>query len=298
VTLIVLRRHHTDTPIRQLTYRGSAGWCVALALSGLACNDAVLDLSARERAAGTAGMGGSAAQGNEAGASGDDGVGGAFANALYATDFCEGGLGECRYYGTTLDCTGDVGLTNLSQLQGSRARLTVDMTRAAELRVAFEICNPAGYVLDIGDSPSDNGGGGDWGDFEHDAEVLVYDTDLTAWSSDLGYEQTSATAGYHPLLLSRPDYLSARGCSVRTLHIRDQYIADADDPTLRTQSPTALRINPSTDAQGYPDATWYIGVNRVVSSWASDRTRVGTGATTIRLCFTIPPPEEPPRAGP
>jgi hypothetical protein len=292
---------HAETGAGRLIRPGSYAWCAVLALSGIACNDAVLDLGERaasERVTGTAGAGGTAGQGNEAGASGDDGVGGARPNALHATDFCEGGVGECFYRGGTLDCTGDVGQSGLTQLREDRARIAVDMTRAAELRVAFEICDPAGYVFDIGDSSSNNGGGGDWGHFEHDAEVLIYDTDLTAFSSDLGYEQESPDTGYHPLLLSRPDYLSARGCSVRSLHVRDQYIADADDPTLRTQSPVALRIHPSTDAQGYPDAQWHIGVNRVVSSMPDDRDRVGSGVTTLRLCFTMPPPQESPRAGP
>jgi hypothetical protein len=299
VTFIDAKWRHAETSVGRLIRRGSCGWCVALALSGIACNDAVLDLDehASERVTGTAGAGGTAGQG-EAGASGDDGVGGAHANALHATDFCEGGKGECFYRDGTLDCTGDVGQSGLTEFDENRARLAIDMTKAAELRVAFEICDPSGYVLDIGDSSSNNGGGGDAGDFEHDAEVLIYDTDLTAFSSDLGYEQVSPGIGYHPLLLSRPDYLSARGCNVRSLHVRDQYIADADDPRLRTQSPTALRINPSTDAQGYPDAQWHIGVNRVVSSRLADRIRVGTGVTTVRLCFTMPPPQEPPRAGP
>jgi hypothetical protein len=285
----------------RLAQRAGAGSLVALTLSLAACSDAVLDLSehaAPERVVPAAGAGGAPVQENDAGASGEDGIGGTRANALYSADFCAGGIGECMYRDGTLDCSGDVGQSGLKELRGIRARLAVDMTSAAELRVAFEICDPTGYVLDIGDSSSDNGGGGDWGDFEHDAEVLVYDTDLTAFSSDLGYEQTSEREGYHPLLLSRPDYLAATGCSVRTLHLRDQYIADADDPTLRTQSPTALRINPSTDAQGYPDAQWHIGVNRVVSSWYDDRVRIGTGVTTLRLCFTTPPPQEPPRAGP
>jgi hypothetical protein len=272
---------------------------VAVVICTTACNDAVLDLTARrveERTSG--GSGGAAGEANEDGGAGNDGVGGAAAHALYAPEFCAGGFGECLYRGSDLNCTGEVGQTAVTMQDESGARLALDMTNATELRVAFEICDPAGYVLNIGDSPSDNGGGGDWGDFEHDAEVLIYGTDLTAWSSDLGYEQTSAQSGYHPLLLSRAGYVAARGCSVRTLHLRDQYIADSDDPSLRTQSPTALRINPSTDAQGRPDAQWYVGLNRVVSSWQRDRDRVGSGVAAIRVCFTAPPAEQPPRAGP
>jgi hypothetical protein len=271
--------------------------CVMLVVSATACSDVVLDLTehrAGEHASG--GSGGTAGETTDAGDAGDDGLGGAA--TLYAAGFCEDGFGECLYRAGNLDCTGDVGQTAVTSRDENGARLALDMTSAAELRVAFEICDPAGYVLNIGDSPSDNGGGGDWGDFEHDAEVLVYGTDLTAWSSDLGYEQTSAQAGYHPLLLSRAGYIAERGCSVRTLHLRDQYIADSEDPSLRTQSPTALRINPSTDAQGRPDAQWYVGVNRVVSNWYRDRDRVGSGVAAIRICFTTPPEEQPPRAGP
>jgi hypothetical protein len=282
-----------------LVRRANAVGCMTLLLFATACSDAMLDLTDhRSGERNAAGSGGSAGVANAAGSAGQDGVGGSIANAFYAPGFCDGGFGECLYDGGELNCTGEVGLAALNATSGDSARLVLDMTTAAELRVLFEICDPVGYALNIGDSPSDNGGGGDWGDFEHDAEVLVYGGDLTAWSSDLGYEQISPDEGYHPLLLSRADYLPAQGCSVKTLVLRDQYIADSSDPSLRTQSPTALRINPSTDAQGSPDAQWYIGVNRVVSNWYRDRDRVGSGVNALRICFTTPPPEEPPRAGP
>jgi hypothetical protein len=277
-----------------------------------ACTDRTLDLTQREAITGQAGMaGGSGASGasgaggtgGDGGSSGDEGLGGEAGagsgeNALLAPDFCQGGVGECLFRESALSCTGDVGETAVTVIDGARARLILDMTSAVELKVAFEICDPSGYVINIGDSPSDNGGGGDAGHFEHDAEVMIYDADLTAWSSDLGYEQTTPTTGYHPMLLSEPGYVAELGCSVRTLRLRDQYIVDADDPSIRTQSPVALRINPSTDQQGVPDARWYLGINRVISDGLSDTRRVGRGVEAVRLCFHVPPPLEPPRTGP
>jgi hypothetical protein len=250
---------------------------VALALSSVACHDAVLDLSDADgpEVSGTAGSAG--------------------ADSLESPEFCGEALGDCLYRHDGLQCRGEVGETSLQATSGDRARLLLDMTNATELRVAFEVCEPRGYVLNLGDSPSNNGGGGDAGDFQHDAEILIYDVDLTASTSDLGYE---TRAGYHPFLLTRAQYVAPDGCSSRTLYVRDQFIADGQDLTLRTQTPTALRIDPSGDEQGSPDAYWYLGVNRVVSSALSDRFRVGTGLVAIRLCFALAPTEPPSRAGP
>jgi hypothetical protein len=291
--------------------RSRALLALAVVLAG-ACTDGTLDLTRREPLTGQAGMAGvsgtsgtsgTGGTGGDGGSSGDEGLAGAAGadageSALFAPDFCQGGVGECLFRDGELACTGEVGETAVTVRDGVKARLRIDMTNAVELKLAFEICDPSGYVLNIGDSPSDNGGGGDAGHFEHDAEVMIYDADLTAWSSDLGYEQTTPTTGYHPLLLSEPGYISEHGCSVRTLRLRDQYIDDADDPRIRTQSPVALRINPRTDEQGVPDARWYVGVNRVISDSVWDATRVGSGAQALRLCFHVPPPLEPPRTGP
>lgn len=255
---------------------------LASGLFALACSDGVLDIAGREHAGGQAGSSGA-------------GLG---ESGLFARDFCQGGLGDCVFRAGELSCSGDVGETSVTVVDGPRARLVVDMALAAELKVAVQICDPSGYVFNIGDSPTVNGGGGDWGQFQHDAEVMIYDADLTGWSSDVGYEQTSADSGHHQQLLSRAGYLSAQGCSVRTLYLRDQYIADADDPSLRTRSPTALRINPSTDTEGTPDARWYLGINRVVSDHFNDVRRVGSGVEAVRLCFRVPPPAPPPRSGP
>ena len=278
---------------------------VLLAVFAGACHDVVLDLSdVREGASiAEAGAGGAAPLADDAGAAGEPGHAGsagaeAGALSLDAAGFCGDAVGDCLYRSGSLECSGDVGQTSVQALTAERARLLLDMTNATELRVAFELCDPRGYVLNIGDSPSNNGGGGDAGDFQHDAEILIYGPDLTASTSDLGYERTGPGVGYHPFLLSRAEYAAPLGCSQRTLHVRDQYIADGEDPTLRTQTPTALRINPSADEQGTPDAHWYLGVNRVVSSALSDRFRIGSGVTALRLCFSLAPTEPPTRTGP
>lgn len=274
-----------------------------LAFAASACHDAVLDLThvhapapTDEPGAGAAGESGQSAEGGAAGEAGLAGTAGA--ESLDAPAFCGEAVGDCLYRHDGFQCSGDVGETSLLALNGERARLLLDMTNATELQVAFEICEPRGYVLNLGDSPSNNGGGGDAGDFQHDAEILIYGADLTASTSDLGYEQTGPEAGYHPFLLSRPEYVTPNGCSLRTLYVRDQFIADGRDPTLRTQTPTALRIDPSEDEQGAPDAFWYLGVNRVISTSLADRFRVGSGVVAIRLCFGLAPTEPPSRTGP
>jgi hypothetical protein len=293
---------------RRTARHRARGALTLLALSAAACNDAVLDLAGvREPAtigeAGMTGSAGVAAHNGDAGSAGEVGLAGSagaesLGPSLYSAGFCGDAVGDCLYQQGSLECSGEVGETGVQALAGERARLLLDMTNATELRVAFELCEPRGYVLNIGDSPSNNGGGGDAGDFEHDAEILIYGADLTASSSDLGYEQTGPGIGYHPFLLSRADYVASLGCSSRVLHVRDQYIADGENPSLRTQTPTALRIDPSADEQGAPDAHWYLGVNRVVSSAVGDRFRAGSGLVALRLCFALAPAEPPSRTGP
>src|SRR5687768_10590506 len=139
--------------------RARAGF-ISFALLVGACNDVVLDLANETAQSGDIGEAGAASAAPETGEAGSAGAG-ANEPSLDDAGFCGDAVGDCLYREGTLTCSGDVGETAIQALAGERARLVVDMTNATELRVAFELCDPDGYVLNIGDSPSNNGGGGD-----------------------------------------------------------------------------------------------------------------------------------------
>jgi hypothetical protein len=175
---------------------------------------------------------------------------------------------SCEVTGTSAPCTAPFSVTSTT----AGVVLRVDMTGHAEMQLEVEVCDPTGFLVHLADSPSCNGWSGDGGDFSNDAEVHTSGTGLYAYASDEGGSVN---------LLTLADYLPASGCANRTLLIGDQYLASADGSFARLDSPYLLRINPPADAEGTPDAIWYLGFGRSVGS----SSRTGTGFSLAKICL-------------
>ncbi|HEU0036123.1 MAG TPA: hypothetical protein VFQ53_36170 [Kofleriaceae bacterium] len=151
---------------------------------------------------------------------------------------------------------------------------TIDMAASTELVLSATLCNPTGYTIHLADSPSCNGGGGDAAQFSNDAEVYLQDTAIFAFSNDL--------APMAPALLGDdPGMLSLTGCQLFTMRVADKEIHVSSPKPFDLVSDFALRLNPPSDAEGPPDALWYLGIDRTTGSAA----RNGTGVTTVDLCW-------------
>jgi hypothetical protein len=222
-------------------------------------------------------------------------VGTAVCGAIARTESSQGGGDDtamnglqvdcCAYPSYTCDidfetnrttCSGDVSVS----MADGRARTEIDASRVlaagGSAAVSFEVrvCQPTGWVLDIGDSPSNNGGGGDDGDFSNDAELQLFDSTFTAVGRD----------GTVPaVIMSMPLRLldSSHGnCWTETITVRDQVVSLRGNDTADMTSPGLIRFN-APDSEGTPDSWIFAGFNRVIDDWSTSR--VGSGVRQVRI---------------
>lgn len=180
----------------------------------------------------------------------------------------------------TNDCTG--GPIQVTQLGDSKGTLRVNMTGYKQLSLRVEVTNPTGYILDIGDSPCVDGGGGDCGWYSNDAELDVQRNadgavTLSMYASDL-ISRTNGTV----VLGTIPGFFDAAGSSSRTLVLSDGKVC-AENSSSCWESSALLRIGALDAENPTPDGYWYIGLNRVVWNQFRDPPREGSGVRKAML---------------
>jgi hypothetical protein len=160
-------------------------------------------------------------------------------------------------------------------VNGNRAIAPVDVNGYASVILRVYTCNPSGYSVHIGDSPSSNGGGGDSGSTQHDAELQLLDSTLSVFRSDYfqGEEARRLSA-------------TSSGCVTQQYLIRNDYAEF--DPNVNvagdfiTQVPQYALFDfipydeyDAEDPNGNYAHQIYIGLNRVYYLWPTDR--IGSG---------------------
>lgn len=161
------------------------------------------------------------------------------------------------------DCTIDLAMrasncwidTNRAFTQG-----VVEMTRGDEIFLRVEVDSPRGWVFHLGDSPSDNGGGGDGGDFSNDAEAYLMDNDLFVFGNDSSLGQPGHVREF-------PDIVPEDGPGLFWLAVGDGTLSvrtsDGDPPMCLNESSDDLLRLDANDLEGAPDRLWYLGMNQV-----------------------------------
>jgi hypothetical protein len=151
----------------------------------------------------------------------------------------------------------------------------VNMSTARSLVMEVEVCDPAGWIFHMSDSPSGNGWGGDGGTTSNDAEFQLNaaspNVGMAVYASDLAHGQYQGAMQSHL-------FSGANGCVTRRILVADQQLATDDG--LAMCDPALLRINPPSDAEGTPDAMWWIGIG----STFSDPSRSGAGMQRMTFC--------------
>jgi PKD repeat protein len=156
----------------------------------------------------------------------------------------------------------------------------------ARLDALIEVCNPTGWWIHFGDSPGNDGGGGDGGQTDHDAET--YFTGTTFYTiGNFNYTQNALDP-----IVTVPNLVASNIC--RTVHYTVQESrVDFDDDgntadaALQTvQSLSLHELSPYNESDGEDpygtDASyWYAGINRTYG----DPYRNGTGVS--RVCFVL-----------
>jgi len=147
-------------------------------------------------------------------------------------------------------------------------RITIDPSASGACGIT-EAClildyegGPCGWTLNVGDSATNNGGSGDGGTQENDAEFQIEDQTATMYRSDVG---GSSRAARHEL--------SPRDGSLRVC-ISDGTLS-MSNPRIQLKDDTFFALNGEADSgPGGVNYDVYVGLNRVVSGPGS---RVGAG---------------------
>jgi hypothetical protein len=188
--------------------------------------------------------------------------------------------------GGTHNCTN--GIVTITASSGVQRVARVDLSSSAYVRLdAFaDVCNPTGWWLHFGDSPGDNGFGGDGGQTEHDAEAYNLGTNFQMF----GTYNTSRFA-YDIIYLSQ-GVAPASGCyRVQWTIYEDRVFFDndgnpADSARVEVRSVFGFESAPyaepdSEDPSGADANLWYVGMNRTVGT----SSRSGTGVN--KVCFVL-----------
>ena len=149
--------------------------------------------------------------------------------------------------------------------------MTVDLAAASSLDVDFEVCDPIGFTLHVGDSPSNNGFGGDGAEFTNDAEVQLVERTLEVYGNDLAPLERK-------IVLRDTEFVRSEGCTRRWIEIRDREVR-TNGAVERVESDFALRLD-APDSEGGPDRLWYVGFG---GAFAGDADRRGDGLVSACL---------------
>lgn len=158
-----------------------------------------------------------------------------------------------------------------------RARVAIDVPDNYEMRVDLEICDPREWVLNIGDSPTNDGGGGDYGSTSNDAELQIFGTRLDVFGNDFALRSPDRWRTV-PGLLQGPEC----DCERVTARVRDQeIIVRTERREYVFRGEVLLRLAPPRDREGAPDSRWFVALNRVIDG--AHRQGNGVARATITV---------------
>lgn len=149
----------------------------------------------------------------------------------------------------------------------------LDMTEWTSVTADMDFDAPTGWVLNLGNSPSNNGHGGDGGSTSNDSEMQLLDTTVSVFYSDRGGSG---------LARSIPDAVAENSA---TMVVCDGYFEwNNNGTTNRISDDHIFQIDgdePDTEAGGVNDTSLWLGIERTVGSSA----RSGDGLASITLQF-------------
>lgn len=156
-------------------------------------------------------------------------------------------------------------------------QLTLNPKTTEMIRARVEILygdETNGWTLNISDSVSNNGYGGDGGHQSHDGEAQILDGNLAIYGDDLMEP--------HPekgKVLASAKGLAQPGSTV-TFEVSNNQLVWQNDLGIdgAVKSPYIFSLNGQEDNEGPVNYDLFVGFNRVISG-----DRVGCGATRVRI---------------
>lgn len=191
---------------------------------------------------------------------------------------------ECSFRGISPIKVGDHTRTGDHEpwLFSGRARAGVDMRAHETLFVAMEVCGPyGGYIFNLGDSPSNDGKGGDAGHDVYDSELQLRGRDLEVYGASMGGEAAPLLKRVDNFLPKLGEY-ECVGFVVRASSGSvSAWVAANASASFEPDASTAGAVVTVQDANLFRvkdghDTVVYAGLNRVVSL-ADRRNRWGKG---------------------
>jgi len=129
---------------------------------------------------------------------------------------------------------------------------------------------PCGWTVDLGDSPTDNGFGGDSGSTPHNAELQIVDENLSLIDGS-----GNAALIDNPLAVA---HLALTDGAMKFV-VKDQFVSWGN-PYTYVQAPASKNLFSFTDPAD--PRTVYLGLNRVVQATGG---RTGYGARRVLITF-------------
>lgn len=145
------------------------------------------------------------------------------------------------------------------------------------------ICDPRGVVLNVGDSPGNNGGGGDDATTCNDAELQLVEAPDAGAAFAMFANEIGFNAGTQ-VLVAPTQSVPRVGCSTFRLLVEDRVVQLPPSPNgLAVTSDYAIRFDkPACDANLGQRDIW-VGFNRVILLNPADR--IGSGVRSARVCL-------------
>jgi hypothetical protein len=176
---------------------------------------------------------------------------------------------DTRGNGTVVHPNPLVGVQLIQAGPFAQALLTINVAspcRRANIVVEYE-GQPVGWTVNLGDSPSNDGYGGDYGTTPNNAELQVLGNILTVYSS--------ATSPSN-LQVLEVDTLSLRDGSLKFV-VGNQYLTWGQPFHQVPGAPKLFALPDAVDGSRI-----YLGINHVV---LAQRNRTGTGARRVMISF-------------
>jgi hypothetical protein len=190
---------------------------------------------------------------------------------------------ECVLDVTTgqTDCSGAVQVTEYVPIPGGvpTALVRLDFAGFDHFAMTAALCDHAGWVINLGDSHSNNGGGGDSHHFSNDSELQILDRSLRIFADD--------TQPVNRLLLEEPNFLwMPDDCGSTTIAVsrapQAGFVSAQGNVVIQNFSSEHLFRIGAPDTEGVSDTIMWAGLNRTILSNA----RRGQGVQNVRFRFT------------
>lgn len=156
-------------------------------------------------------------------------------------------------------------------------KLTLDPRHSGYMRAQFAISfdeAPAGWTVNIGDSPSNNGYGGDAGDQSNDAEMILIHGAVAVYGND--YIPERATTDGHREIYYAEDMI--RDGETMVIEVANNWLAlESPGGKEAFDSPYLFALARQPDREGRPNSELFASFNRTIASGA----RNGSGASQV-----------------